>query len=145
VYEDYRWNSLQRGSVLMFSDHGNALLSRFPIIGFTNHDVSQPGDESRGLLHCVLLPDGGSQLLHGVCVHLIARVASSSPADRLLALLARQVPPNAPLIVAGDFNDGAVPWRCAAADWSKVSRSAWRELRAVFRPAGRAARWTASM
>jgi predicted PurR-regulated permease PerM len=35
-------------------DHGNAVLSRWPIVRTHNHDVSLPGDEPRGLLHCVL-------------------------------------------------------------------------------------------
>jgi endonuclease/exonuclease/phosphatase family metal-dependent hydrolase len=97
-----------RNAVIDGLDHGNALLSRYPIIGFTNHDVSQPGDEERGLLHCVMLPEGGGQLLHGVCVHLGLREAHRHrQLQRLLALLEREVPSNAPLIVAGDFND----WR----------------------------------
>ncbi|HEU5294779.1 MAG TPA: endonuclease/exonuclease/phosphatase family protein [Burkholderiaceae bacterium] len=97
-----------RNAVIDGLDHGNALLSRFPIIGYTNHDVSMPGDEARGLLHCLMLPNGGRQLLHGVCVHLGLRESHRRrQLERLLALLAREVPPNAPLIVAGDFND----WR----------------------------------
>jgi endonuclease/exonuclease/phosphatase family metal-dependent hydrolase len=107
---DQIWSShaYGRNAVIDGLDHGNALLSRYPIIGFTNHDVSMPGDEARGLLHCVMLPDGGHQMLHGVCVHLGLRESHrKSQLERLLALLTREVPPNAPLIVAGDFND----WR----------------------------------
>ena len=34
--------------------HGNAVLSKFPIVHYKNHDVSIAGPEKRGLLHCVL-------------------------------------------------------------------------------------------
>ena len=30
--------------------HGNAVLSRWPILRHVNHDITQPGDEPRGLL-----------------------------------------------------------------------------------------------
>jgi endonuclease/exonuclease/phosphatase family metal-dependent hydrolase len=34
--------------------HGNAVMSKFPIVHYQNHDVSIAGPEKRGLLHCVL-------------------------------------------------------------------------------------------
>lgn len=88
-------------------DHGNALLSRWPILRWANHDVSQPGDEPRGLLHGVVQPDGGPAL-HVVCVHLGLRESHRrAQLAALQALIAREVPADAPLVVAGDFND----WR----------------------------------
>jgi endonuclease/exonuclease/phosphatase family metal-dependent hydrolase len=97
-----------RNAVIAGRDHGNALLSRFPILGFTNHDVSVPGAESRGVLHCTMRLAGQAQSLHGVCVHLGLRESHRvGQLKRLLEVLEREVPPDAPLIVAGDFND----WR----------------------------------
>ncbi|MCW5656590.1 MAG: endonuclease/exonuclease/phosphatase family protein [Burkholderiaceae bacterium] len=97
-----------RNAVIAGRDHGNALLSRFPILGFTNHDVSVPGGEARGLLHCVMRVAGESRPLHGVCVHLGLRESHRQrQLQSLLEMLAREVPDDAPLIVAGDFND----WR----------------------------------
>jgi endonuclease/exonuclease/phosphatase family metal-dependent hydrolase len=97
-----------RNAVIAGRDHGNALLSRFPILGYTNHDVSVPGAESRGLLHCVMRVAGQAQSLHGVCVHLGLREAHRArQLERLMAVLEREVPLEAPLVVAGDFND----WR----------------------------------
>jgi endonuclease/exonuclease/phosphatase family metal-dependent hydrolase len=97
-----------RNAVIAGRDHGNALLSRFPILGFTNHDVSVPGAEARGLLHCVMRIAGHAEPLHGVCVHLGLRESHRrSQLERLLVMLAREVPDDAPLVVAGDFND----WR----------------------------------
>lgn len=86
--------------------HGNALLSRWPIRAWHNHDVSEPGSERRGLLHCVLAVCE-RWTLHVICVHLGLREAQRRrQAERLLALAAT-LPANEPLLVAGDFND----WR----------------------------------
>lgn len=107
---DQIWSShaFGRNAVIGGRDHGNALLSRYPILGHTNHDVSVPGAEARGLLHCVMMPNGGHRLLHGVCVHLgLFESHRHRQLMRLLALLEREVPSDAPLVVAGDFND----WR----------------------------------
>jgi endonuclease/exonuclease/phosphatase family metal-dependent hydrolase len=43
-----------RNAVYPHGDHGNALLSRFPIRSYTNHNASVGKLEARGLLHCVL-------------------------------------------------------------------------------------------
>ncbi|MFC0679210.1 endonuclease/exonuclease/phosphatase family protein [Lysobacter korlensis] len=96
-----------RNAVYPDGHHGNALLSTFPILRYDNRDVSIDGHEGRGLLHAVLeLPDGVE--LHAVCVHLGLR---ESHRQRQLDLLARlvhdEIPAEAPLVVAGDFND----WR----------------------------------
>ena len=89
------------------SDHGNAVLSRWPILFTRNHDVTVPGDEARGLLHCVLALPGLAQDLQLICVHLGLRESHRRwQLDRLLGLVAT-VPDSATLIVAGDFND----WR----------------------------------
>lgn len=87
--------------------HGNALLSRRPIVSWRNHDVSVIGPEPRGLLHCTVELGGGREL-HAVCVHLGLRESHrSAQMAALCRLVAAEVPPGAPLLVAGDFND----WR----------------------------------
>lgn len=97
-----------RNAVYPDGDHGNAVLSKFPIESHRNHDVSVDGQEARGLLHCVLqLPDSG-QLLHVICVHLGLREAHRHAQLQLLRdVIEKQVPAAATLVVAGDFND----WR----------------------------------
>lgn len=100
-----------RNAVAQGRDHGNALLSRWPILRWANHDVSLPDDEPRGLLHCAVQPAGGAPALHVVCVHLGLRQSHRlHQLARLCALLAEAVPPDAPVVVAGDFND----WRSQA-------------------------------
>ena len=88
--------------------HGNALLSKFPILRQENRDVSVAGHEARGLLHCVLALEGHGIELHTICVHLGLREGHRRRQIELLCEVAtREVPAAAPLVVAGDFND----WR----------------------------------
>lgn len=93
-------------------DHGNALLSKFPIAQTHNFDISAEGRERRGLLHCRLNgPDG--QALHVICVHLdLAEAHRQRQLQQLCSFIADSVPAHAPLLVAGDFND----WRVRAND-----------------------------
>jgi endonuclease/exonuclease/phosphatase family metal-dependent hydrolase len=98
-----------RNAVYPHGDHGNALLSKFPIIEHRNLDVSIDGNEERGLLHCRLEVPGHEEV-HAVCVHLGLREAHRQRQVRLLLELLDSLPANAPVIVAGDFND----WRLKA-------------------------------
>lgn len=123
-----------RNAVYPQGHHGNALLSKFPIVAYENRDVSIDGHETRGLLHCTLRIPGRDICLHAICVHLGLREAHR---QRQLALLAEvirtHVPADAPLLVAGDFND----WRQRA--HGELARSSG--LREVFVHAhGRAAK-----
>lgn len=104
---DTLWGDMAygRNAVYPHGHHGNALLSRYPIRYQANHDASHPGDETRGLLHCVLsLPDGLPEV-HTVCVHLGLRESHRTRQLRQLCELVRSMPPDAPTVVAGDFND----------------------------------------
>ena len=97
-----------RNAVYPAGHHGNALLSKFPIISHRNRDVSISGHESRGLLHCVLQIPGSEQQLHTLCVHLGLRESHRNQQLHLLCrMVEKKIPVDAPLIVAGDFND----WR----------------------------------
>jgi endonuclease/exonuclease/phosphatase family metal-dependent hydrolase len=97
-----------RNAVAGSGHQGNAVLSRYPIVAWRNVDVSVGRAEPRGLLHCVVDVPGAPARLHAVCVHLGLRGSHRAfQVERLLALLDAEVPPDAPLVVAGDFND----WR----------------------------------
>ncbi|HYF18621.1 MAG TPA: endonuclease/exonuclease/phosphatase family protein [Ramlibacter sp.] len=88
--------------------HGNAVLSKYPIVHHQNHDVSVLGPEKRGLLHCVVRVPGHPLDVHAICVHLgLAEAHRQHQLELLCEIVRAQVPDNAPLIVAGDFND----WR----------------------------------
>lgn len=98
-----------RNAVYPDGDHGNALLSKFPILEHHNLDVSIQGNEQRGLLHCSLDVPGHDQF-HAICVHLGLREAHRQSQVRLLLELLDALPADAPVVIAGDFND----WRLKA-------------------------------
>lgn len=94
-----------RNMVYDHGHHGNAILSRFPILHTHNQDVTHLQFEKRGLLHCrIELPQGAA--VHCVCVHL--SLFGYSRRKQMAALadyLEQLAEPEAPLIIAGDFND----------------------------------------
>lgn len=100
----YRTNAYTR-----HGEHGNALLSRWPVITHQHEDMSDHRFEQRGLLHAEVLVHG--QAVHVVVVHLGLIPASRvRQVEQLQDFIVREVPAAAPLIVAGDFND----WGSAA-------------------------------
>jgi endonuclease/exonuclease/phosphatase family metal-dependent hydrolase len=93
--------------------HGNAILSRFPILHAHNQDVTHLRFEKRGLLHCAVKLPRLSVPLHCVCVHLSLFARSRRrQMDALAGRIEDLVPADAPLLIAGDFND----WRNHADD-----------------------------
>jgi len=95
-----------RNAIYRKGDHGNALLSRFPIVTSENIDVSLFPRSSRSILHSILeLPDSGTRL-HTLCVHLgLFERERRSQLATLVRRIEAHVPHDEPLILAGDFND----------------------------------------
>lgn len=109
VWSDFAYG---RNSVYDAGHHGNAVLSRFPILRWDNQDVSVRRLERRGLLHCEIGVPRWREALHCVCVHLgLIGHERGRQLEQLRQRIERLVPADAPLIVAGDFND----WRYRAA------------------------------
>ena len=98
-----------RNAVYDHGHHGNAILSRFPILSSDNHDVSNHRFERRGLLHCRIAVPGFDAPLDCACIHLSL---DEGGRRRQLDALAGHLkgPVGMPMIVAGDFND----WRHSA-------------------------------
>jgi endonuclease/exonuclease/phosphatase family metal-dependent hydrolase len=97
-----------RNAVYDHGHHGNAILSRFPIVSAQNEDVSDHRFERRGLLHCVVTVPGWRRNLHCVCVHLsLHERGRRRQLDAISARLEELASRGLPIIVAGDFND----WR----------------------------------
>jgi endonuclease/exonuclease/phosphatase family metal-dependent hydrolase len=95
----YRTNAVTR-----HGEHGNALLSRWPIIQHRHEDMSDHRFEQRGLLHVEVLV--ASVAVHVIVVH-FGLIPSSRvrQTEQLKRYIAREVPLHAPVVVAGDFND----------------------------------------
>lgn len=86
--------------------HGNAILSRFPIVQTFNKDVSAHRFESRGLLHCEVDMEG--LRVHCLCAHFGLFAKGKRVQTRaLVEYVLHEIPSGAPLLIAGDFND----WR----------------------------------
>lgn len=103
VWREYAYG---QNAVYDAGHHGNAILSRFPIVQWDNQDVSAHRFERRGLLHCEIAIPEWPERLHCICVHLglFAR-GRSRQLEWLRQRIEKLVPTRAPLIVAGDFND----------------------------------------
>jgi len=102
-----------RNAVYSHGHHGNAILSRYPILSFENLDVSTNAFESRGILHAVIEVPGVRNPVHCMCVHLnMLRRGRELQLKHLCKRIVRSVPRHDPLLVAGDFND----WREDASD-----------------------------
>ena len=108
IWADFAYG---RNAVYPHGHHGNALLSKFPILRYDNLDVSVGTQEKRGMLYCVLQPPGGRAPIHAISVHLGLRESHRrEQLDLMCALIAEQIPSDEPLVIAGDFND----WRLHA-------------------------------
>lgn len=84
--------------------HGNALLSRFSITAINNSDISDHAYESRGILHCIL--NINNIEIHCYVVHLgLLAKGRQRQAAALVEAVRSSSPPDAPVIIAGDFND----------------------------------------
>lgn len=84
--------------------HGNALLSRYPVLSSRNQDVSDHAYESRGILHCVVQAPPCD--VHCYVVHLGLFAGSRRrQTEALIDAVSSSSPADAPLIIAGDFND----------------------------------------
>ncbi|MBP6900813.1 MAG: endonuclease/exonuclease/phosphatase family protein [Burkholderiaceae bacterium] len=95
----YRSNAITR-----HGEHGNALLSRWPIGDIGHHDVSDHRFEQRGLLHVPVMWQGVE--VHAVVAHFgLIHASRVRQVERLAEFIAAHVPAGAPLLVAGDFND----------------------------------------
>jgi endonuclease/exonuclease/phosphatase family metal-dependent hydrolase len=97
-----------RNAVTRHGHHGNAILSRFPIVSQAHQDISAHVFENRGLLHCVIQLRRDLPAMHCINVHLgLFERGRRWQVHALTERIREAVPAEAPLIVAGDFND----WR----------------------------------
>jgi endonuclease/exonuclease/phosphatase family metal-dependent hydrolase len=95
----YRTNAVTR-----HGEHGNALLSRWPLGDVGHHDVSDHRFEQRGLLH-VHVQWAGTRV-HVIVIHFgLVHVSRVRQVQRLGQYMAHAVPHDEPVLVAGDFND----------------------------------------
>lgn len=87
--------------------HGNAIVSKFGLKRHQNINISQLRLATRGLLHAEI--ELSSQItLHALNAHLdLLEGARQRQARFIVDYIRTEIPPDAPVILAGDFND----WR----------------------------------
>ena len=103
IWPDFAYG---KNAVYPAGHHGNALLSKFPIINSNNQDISAHTAEERGFLHCEINIPGWDAPLHAICVHLgLFAHWRRRQLVEVADYVDKHVPRNAPLIIAGDFND----------------------------------------
>jgi endonuclease/exonuclease/phosphatase family metal-dependent hydrolase len=94
----------QTNAITKHGEHGNALLTRWPVIKHQHEDMSDHRFEQRGLLHVEVLIHAAP--VHIVVVHLgLIKSSRRRQVKQLCDYIQREIPKDAPLIVAGDFND----------------------------------------
>lgn len=84
--------------------HGNAVLSKYPIIAWEQIDISTNKLEQRGVLFCeIQLPH---TILHAYCVHLnLLHRSRVKQYQALSEIINKRSNKDIPIIIAGDFND----------------------------------------
>jgi endonuclease/exonuclease/phosphatase family metal-dependent hydrolase len=133
---DAAWEAVAYGMTAAYrhGHHGNAVLSRFPILSYENQDISAHAFESRALLHCRMRLGQRGPVLHCVNVHLgLFERGRQWQIRALCERIREKVPRDEALIVAGDFND----WR-RRANRTLVEELGVAEVFETFR--GRSAR-----
>jgi endonuclease/exonuclease/phosphatase family metal-dependent hydrolase len=95
-----------RNAVYTAGHHGNAILSRFPILDSERADISTNRVEKRGLLYARIQLPEGKPPLHCVCLHLgLLGVSRRKQFAKIREYIQRVVPDHEPAIIAGDFNE----------------------------------------
>jgi endonuclease/exonuclease/phosphatase family metal-dependent hydrolase len=94
----------QTNATTRHGEHGNALLSRWPIVSQGHEDMSDHRFEQRGLLHvCVQVEH---KTVHVIVLHLgLIAGSRTRQMEQVGRFIEREIPRRDPVVVAGDFND----------------------------------------
>jgi endonuclease/exonuclease/phosphatase family metal-dependent hydrolase len=102
----------ETNAVTRHGEHGNALLTRWPVLRTQHEDMSDHRFEQRGLLHVLIDVDG--RPLHAIVVHLgLIKGSRMRQIAQLRDFVEREIPAGEALVVAGDFNDWGARMRYA--------------------------------
>lgn len=92
-----------KNAIYQHGHHGNAILSEHPFSYWSNIDVSMLTFSRRGFIHGVIEPG-----VHVICAHFgLLEHERRQQVLQMVNHIQQNVPAEAPLIIAGDFND----WR----------------------------------
>ncbi len=105
---DSVWSHYSYGKNAVYTErhHGNAILSRYPIVKEENINISTNAFEQRGLLHCEVNVPELHDCLHVFNVHLdLWEKGRRRQLEKIVERAKSHVPPETPFILGGDFND----------------------------------------
>lgn len=104
------WPHFSYGKNAVYSErnHGNAILSRYPIISWSHVNLSNHRWEQRGLLHCEINVLPHNKIVHALNVHLDLLHSGRVKQVQQILDYAKNFDDEEPLVLAGDFND----WSC---------------------------------
>lgn len=99
--EVWQHHAYGKNAVYQNGHHGNAILSNWPLVEWDNHDVSRWWFSQRGILMGRL--ENG---VYAICVHFgLLQREREQQLRQLLDIIERKIASDAPLMIAGDFND----------------------------------------
>ena len=105
---DTMWPHHAYGKNAVYTDghHGNALLSKYPIMYWHNLDLTLDKTEMRGMIHAeIWLPDE-NRTFHMMNTHInLFHGARVKQAKLMAEYVNEKIPPEASFLIAGDFND----------------------------------------
>lgn len=102
----------ETNAITRHGEHGNALLTRWPVLKKGHEDISDHRFEQRGLLHVVV--DVNGLTVHVIVLHLgLIKRSRVRQIAQLREFIEREIPDNAVVIAAGDFNDWGARMRIA--------------------------------
>lgn len=103
IWSDYAYG---KNAVYPQGHHGNAILSKFPIVNSEKIDISTNRLEDRGFLYSAISIPGYEKKLHCICVHLGLLAGSRKKQMKIIQdYIERNIPPSEAIVFAGDFND----------------------------------------
>lgn len=103
---DQKWPeyAYAKNAVYDYRHHGNAVLSKYPIVRWEQINISTNKFEQRGVLFCEIMTPLGP--VHCYCVHLNLLHRSRLKQYKMISnIVKRRTPEGLPVIIAGDFND----------------------------------------
>ncbi|MFN7262943.1 MAG: endonuclease/exonuclease/phosphatase family protein [Pseudobdellovibrionaceae bacterium] len=105
---DQAWPHYAYGKNAIFPtrNHGNAILSRYPIQSFENYNISLHRWESRGLLFAEIYIPEIRKTINAATTHINLRESDRvQQIKHICDILSKRVSPDKDLILTGDFND----------------------------------------
>lgn len=100
--------SYGKNAVYTERNHGNAILSRYPITAWSQVNLTNHRFEQRGLLHCEINWLPNEKTVHVLNVHLDLLHRGRVKQVQEILKYAKKLADDEPLVLGGDFND----WSC---------------------------------